>query len=716
METEDNFAATPIAWDSMLHYERDDAVLRLCRQFSFFCTDDLKLTEREEVLSSSGAEAHVMGHLIIHGSVGNARKDAFLRLLRLARLTLVQDIASQVVVSPQIGDVLPNSMLYPLWETCQIVSLRKWNCVYWAMRCGLLRMIKRRRDVVQLRVQQILATVVTEEEMSPNSEGETMNLEQEKYFYNTFRDLLDLEQGERLVPLEYYHAATGEERVNLSTAIASVPTLIVVWASWDMTSIEWLREHLFNAGMAEHLETPATLSRGFSSVANYDPWLQTVAQFVQVPRRRRLRKFVKRSRIILLSVDREKTAACEALEALIAGIGGWKSPEVSLLPLWCGPDGLQSHFATDFSLAALPFFIATRLPEKGTRKLGDGGFPRICYITPHREGEISSELPMRENARVGVSETNLGLEHWHTISKDERKRVTGVISRFLECSDVPLRFVSRVDRTYQMIHVLTVSPARFLNSETTSFVSLSGTISMPDLQKLREEIGVLLRVKNFFADVRIMRSSAPVRTQLNPPTPTRYVLGTARNITCSECFKNVFIDKEHHFRCIHCDQMDGVVCWRCFLEGKHPQHHVLLRVSTGADTTLHLLWGPSNVSPLAKFCGTFLTNTDDTHVGVYCNSCSQPVKGVRWKCAMCYQYDMCDRCDEKRNRRKAFKCGGDSSAVSSSVKSPKAGLAPPKFHTENHLFLCIRHGCGADGDACLRPIMEKGSLHSFIVE
>ncbi|PWV08673.1 putative E3 ubiquitin-protein ligase KCMF1 [Trypanosoma cruzi] len=720
MDGESNVASTPIPWSLMLEYERADAVLQLFRQFSFFHADKLLLIEREEVICSPGMDSERMEYLVIHGSVGNARKEAFLKLLRLARLTLVQDMASQVVVCPQIGDLLPNTMLHPLWETSQVRSFKKWNRIYWAMRCGLLKKIKRRREMIQAHVEQVLG--LKAENLVQNSSVEAAGISHvnEEAFYNSFWNLLELEQEEQNAPLELYYTACSEERVNLSTVIATVPTLILLWASWDITSMEWLRENLFNVTKILKANTLQTFSSTYSSSMKDDPWVETVMRFVQLPRRivmyrrTRLKRYLKRAQIVLISVDREKAAAVDALNGLFSEVSGWKSPEVPLIPLWCGPDGLQSDLATELNIAQLPFFVATQLPDKQTRKLGDGRFPRICYITSHTEGEIAPDACMKNNEGEEVSERGFRLMNWHAIEKKEREIVMSAISRFLAASDAPLRFIARVDRTYQMNPASLAQVKKRLKPEVTSFVTMSGTISTLDLMKLKEKISLLSRVRNFFFDVKIMKPSIPLLIQLNPKTPTRYVLGSARNITCSECIRDVLIDKEHHFRCIQCDQSEGVVCWMCFAAGKHPQHHVLLRVPTFSETTLNLLWGPSNVSPLALFCGKLVSNINETHVGVYCNGCSQLICGVRWKCAMCYQYDLCDCCDEKRNRREALKCEGDASTPSGGISGPIHTFTPPSTHPKEHLFLCIRHGCGADGDACLNPVIEKTSLPLFI--
>ncbi|ORC89060.1 putative beta prime cop protein [Trypanosoma theileri] len=721
MTADDTFIVTPVPWALMLDYERVDVVLQLCRQFSFFSSDKLTLAEREEVVSTVGMKGECLQYLIIYGSVGNARKDAFLKLLRLARLTLVQDMASQVVVSPHVGDVLPNAMLYPLWDSKQARCFRKWNSIYWAMRCGLLRKIKRRRELMQSHVEQILSMKPEDEVVCPGNENKEIKFFHEETFYNAFRNLLDVEQEERNAPLELYHDACSEERVNISYVVANVPTLFIAWASWDETSMRWLREHIFNVTKAAQLKNCIPLTVSALNTLDDHPWLQTVMKFVHVPRRivvrkkGRIARIPKRAQIVLINLDREKNSAIHALDSLVSNIPGWKSPEVSLLPLWCGPDGLQSNFATDLNISTLPYFVATQLPDPQKRRFGDCKGPRICFITPQIDSEPSLDISISNNNLHEMFGSNVKPVDWHLINKEERKRVMDSISSFIASSDVPLRFNARVDRTYQLSQVSSGSSPKHLKYQMSSFVSMSGTISTTDLLKLKDEIRFLSQVKNLDFNIKVMRPSNPLVIKLNPVTPSRYVYQSTRSITCSECLRDILIENEAYFRCLHCEQLDGVLCLSCFANDKHPQHHILLRVAAGLSTTLELLWGPSNVAPLSRFCGSLVTNVNDKHIGVYCNVCSKLVQGIRWKCSMCYQYDMCGQCYKKINRSENIDSGKDSSPVHT-PKGVFTTLIPSKTHPADHLFLCIRHGCGADDDEILKPVKDEDALRNLFTE
>ncbi|KAH9601187.1 zinc finger protein [Trypanosoma melophagium] len=722
MTADDTFIVTPVSWALMLDYERVDVVLQLCRQFSFFGADKLTLAEREEVVSTVGMKSECLQYLIIYGSVGHARKDAFLRLLRLARLTLVQDMASQVVVSPQIGDVFPNAMLHPLWESKQAKSFRKWNSLYWAMRCGLLRKIKRRRELMQSHVEQILSMKPEDEEASSGNENNEFKLLHEENFYNAFRTLLDVEQEERNAPLEFYHDACSEERINISYVVANVPTLFIAWASWDTTSMDWLREHIFNDTKAKQLKSCIPLTVSSLNTLDDHPWLQTVMKFVQVPRRiivrkkGRIMRIPKRAQIVLINVEREKCSAIQALDSLVNRIPSWKSPEVSLLPLWCGPDGLQGALATELNISTLPYFVATQLPDPRKRRFGDCKVPRICFITPQAESEPSLEVSRFNRNLHEMCGTNIEPVNWHLINKEERKRVIDGISSFIASNDAPLRFNARVDRTYQLSQVSGESSPKHLKYEMSSFVSMSGTISTSDLLKLKNEIRLLSRVKNLDFNIKVMKPSNPLLTKLNPVTPSRYIYHSTRSITCSECFRDILIEKESYYRCLHCDQIDGVLCLSCFANEKHPQHHILLRVAAGLSTTLELLWGPSNIAPISRFCGSLVTNVEDKHLGVYCNVCSKLVCGVRWKCSMCYQYDICDRCYKKSNPFEKIESGKETISPAQSQKVPFSAPLASRIHPADHLFLCIRHGCGADDDEILKPVKDQDALKALFTE
>lgn len=54
---------------------------------------------------------------------------------------------------------------------------------------------------------------------------------------------------------------------------------------------------------------------------------------------------------------------------------------------------------------------------------------------------------------------------------------------------------------------------------------------------------------------------------------------------------------------------------------------------------------PEQPSPSSS--STHLPRCNVTHSSVICDGCDQPVKGFRYKCVQCYNYDLCEECDSK---------------------------------------------------------------------
>nr|CCC89285.1 conserved hypothetical protein [Trypanosoma congolense IL3000] len=710
MDDGECLGTSSIPWKMMLDYERTDAIVQLRRKLAHFSSDSLTLVEREEVICSSGVPPTCTDSLFIYGSVGVSRREAFLRVLRLTRLKLVKDIASQVVITPQVGDPLPSISLLPMWESGQSRSFRRWNIVYWAMRCGILRGIKKRYERMQMYLDQIVSIDDGGGNFFVREREEAASL-QEEIFNKTYRELQECIKEDKDLPFDLYYNACNEEKISLPLVVSNVPTLIVVWASWDEKSVDWLRKRIFNM---ENVKAFQQSPRSDRTLGRIDPWLQVVGEFTHVPSASRSAHVEynasnnnKRAQIVLVSIDREMTDATRCLKGLMGEIDGWESTIVPLLPLWAGPDCIKNDLTAVISIKELPYLMAV---QRGGReaKMGRRRRPLICYATSDKQDEVTPAHSSTENFAAQLGLKTKDLVEWHNIEEKERMQVINGITQFLLSTDAPLRLCSRVDKVYKRPGVRGLSESIEIERNISSFVNMSGMISALDLPKLRDELRFLSNVAECYIDLKVVTPSQPVLTVLIPTTPTRYVHGTLRSITCSECHQDVFIDKECHFRCIHCDQEDGVLCKTCFTNTKHPPHHILLRLSVNVPTILHVLWGPSNVASLELFRGTLIENKMSTHIGVYCNLCNVLIRGFRWKCAMCFQFDLCNNCGEGVFSAEAAGCGLSQipSGVLADTRQPGTGFSHPR----DHMFLCIRHGCGSDGDACLRPMVDGNAL------
>ncbi|XP_064461824.1 uncharacterized protein LOC135371802 isoform X2 [Ornithodoros turicata] len=129
------------------------------------------------------------------------------------------------------------------------------------------------------------------------------------------------------------------------------------------------------------------------------------------------------------------------------------------------------------------------------------------------------------------------------------------------------------------------------------------------------------------------------------------------NILCDMCEKDLYGVR---YKCMECEDYD--MCEPCYAKKTHT-HHDILKLVRPADTsfgpivlisdpefletaamsdslTLHVL---AVESEKLKPLGT------RTHDGIICDMCNEtPVRGTRYKCLQCEDYDTCETCYEKK--------------------------------------------------------------------
>ena len=69
--------------------------------------------------------------------------------------------------------------------------------------------------------------------------------------------------------------------------------------------------------------------------------------------------------------------------------------------------------------------------------------------------------------------------------------------------------------------------------------------------------------------------------------------------------------------------------------------------SSASAAPPQMLWGCANVRTLPSAAarrGPAVVWPDGCHATVACSSCLGPIMGTRWKCAQCFDYDLCDDC------------------------------------------------------------------------
>ena len=101
---------------------------------------------------------------------------------------------------------------------------------------------------------------------------------------------------------------------------------------------------------------------------------------------------------------------------------------------------------------------------------------------------------------------------------------------------------------------------------------------------------------------------------------------------CSTC--DELLEKTHYL-CVYCKPAQ-YFCEKCF------HSHPLFRFTPDVLELDHLTWGAFNLN-IGKIEG-------GVHLDVLCNICKEKLSGVRWKCAVCSDFDVCTEC-LKENKR-----------------------------------------------------------------
>ncbi|EPY27681.1 hypothetical protein STCU_05629 [Strigomonas culicis] len=710
---------TPHQWNTLVDYEKGDVILSLFKKLScsLFQKDSLHLVERESYECHGSDPIFSTNSLVLYGQVGYIRREALLHVIRYARLRQVSDFASCVAIGHVTLDLVPHMFLEPLNPCLHTDAYRRWYRCHHAMRAGLLYKINAQRAMTKERLQRI----VEESTRPPNATAVFPNPTQSsddpvlngQTFREFFRDLQHEAPGKTFAPLDDYYNALMEERIDMARIAAAVPTVFVPWSYQYPESLEWLEDRVFNDTYLQQLRAA---ERSASGKEIADPWLHFVESFVTVPPRRTVDRAVyhhtfippysKRAQIVLVCMDADCAPSREAYTKLLEQCGGWRSNEVDVLSLWAGPKGFHSEFATQFNVRQVPFVIGTTPAKRDyhTFKLSK---PFITYIPQvySKKGELLPVIMHAAPPKFEEEEEAEAAAKWHSLTPSERASLTSAMHSFMLSVSASLSFSASVTKHFIVCNPYTEVSTKALRARQLSRVVLRGNMSDADVRRARKMWHQLIALENFHYLGQIIQSSIPLTITLLPPTPRRYVRGATPVIACSGCQQHIPIETAPHYHCIQCTQSDGCFCQSCFEAKVHPMHHLLLRVPPGiTDLCIPLLWGPSNVTPLRCIQGQVLRAQTPIHAGIHCNRCFNPVKGIRWKCAVCHEYDLCENCFTKRMRKEK-----------DGIEEVRAGTYEAmRCHLPTHPFLCIPFPRRTNAEEFLEPKKIFTSIHEFL--